>query len=72
MNINIIKDKLNVCKGQVMSFRFNGSRNQIEEFCGKIVELYDYVFTIMPENSNFLKSFSYSDILIRKLIVLNS
>lgn len=72
MNIEKVKNKLNNCKGQVLNFRFNGSRNQIEEFTGEIVEIYDYIFTIKPENSDFLKSFSYSDVLIKKLVVINS
>lgn len=71
MNIEKVRNKLNNYKGQTLNFRFNGSRNQIEEFTGKIVEIYDYVFVIRPDNSNFLKSFSYSDVLIRKLVVLS-
>ena len=31
---------------------------------------YDSIFTIMTSQNNFLKSFSYSDILMKKLIVL--
>lgn len=72
MNIDNVKNKLNNCKGKVLNFRFNGSRNQIEEFCGEIVEVYDYVFTIKPINCDFLKSFSYSDVLIKKLVVINA
>lgn len=71
MNIELVKDKLNNYKGKTLNFRFNGSRNQIEEFSGKIVETYDSIFTIMVEEKNFLKSFSYSDVLIKKLVVLN-
>jgi len=72
MNIEKVKDKVSRYKGQTLNFRFNGSRNQIEEFSGVIVETYDYIFTIMIEESNFLKSFSYSDVLMKKLVVLNS
>ena len=38
MNIEFIKDKMANYKGQTLSFRFNGSRNQIEEFEGIIVD----------------------------------
>lgn len=72
MNIETVKNKVSEYKGQTLNFRFNGSRNQIEEFSGVIVETYDYIFTIMIEESNFLKSFSYSDVLMKKLVVLNS
>lgn len=71
MNIDKIKDKVATYKGQTLKFRFNGSRNQIEEFSGIIVETYNSVFTIMTSDSNFLKSFTYSDVLMKKLVVLN-
>lgn len=70
MNIEKVKKKVNEYKGQMLNFRFNGSRNQIEEFSGVIIGTYDYIFTVMIEESKFLKSFSYSDILIKKLVVL--
>ena len=71
MNIDNIKDKVATYKGQTLKFRFNGSRNQVEEFSGTIVETYDSIFTIMTNESNFLKSFTYSDVLMKKLVVLN-
>ena len=51
-------------------FRFNGVRNQNEEFSGKIVGVYPAIFTIELENK-VIKSFSYSDMLIKKLVVLS-
>ena len=71
MNIEKVKDKVATYKGQTLNFRFNGSRNQIEEFEGIIVGTYDSIFTIMTSDNNFLKSFSYSDILMKKLVVLS-
>ena len=71
MNIEKVKNKVATYKGQTLKFRFNGSRNQIEEFQGVIVGTYDSIFTIMTSESRHLKSFSYSDILIKKLVVLN-
>lgn len=68
MNIEKIKSKLYAEKGKICKFKYNGSRNQIEEFSGFINELYDYVFTIKLYNSNNkLKSFSYSDVLTNTL-----
>ena len=32
MNIEKVRNKINSYKGQTLHFRFNGSRNQIEEF----------------------------------------
>ncbi|MDD6223526.1 MAG: Veg family protein [bacterium] len=71
MNIEKVKLRVNEYKGKKLHFRFNGSRNQIEEFSGIIEGTYDYVFTIRTHENNFLKSFSYSDVLMKKLVVLN-
>ncbi len=61
--INKIKEMVNNKKGVICKFRFNGARNQIEEFDGVIEGVYNYIFTIKTINSE-IKSFSYSDILI--------
>ena len=66
--INKIKEDIKNQKGKKLRFRFNGSRNQIEEFEGIIVETYNYIFTIrISNNKNELKSFTYSDVLIDNL-----
>lgn len=64
--INKIRDIINEKKGLKGKFRFNGARNQIEEFEGFIDGVYNFVFTIKTIN-NITKSFSYSDILIGNL-----
>lgn len=69
MNIDKIRKKIDSYKGQIINFRFNGSRNQIEEFSATIVDTYSAVFTVRLMDSNFVKSFSYSDVLIKKLIL---
>ncbi len=66
--INKIKKDIENKKGKVLKFRFNGARNQIEEFEGIIVEAYNYIFTIKTvDEKEELKSFTYSDILINNL-----
>ena len=68
MNIQKIKNKLEQNKGKEIKFRFNGSRNQVEEFKGVIEKTYNYVFTIRLSNTyNQRKSFSYSDVLTDSL-----
>ena len=47
MNIEMLKNRISNYKGKTLNFRFNGSRNQIEEFSGKIIETYDSIFTII-------------------------
>lgn len=60
----IEKVKQRVCdlKGKKIKFRYNGSRNQVEEFEGEIVSCYNYVFVIETDKIN--RSFSYSDVFI--------
>ena len=66
--INKIKENIKSKKGEKLKFRFNGARNQIEEFEGIITEAYNYIFTIQTINSkNEIKSFTYSDVLIDNL-----
>lgn len=70
MNIEKIKEKLESYKGKTINFRFNGSRNQIEEFQGVIENIYKYVFTIkLKNNDSIRKSFSYADVLTDSLEV---
>ena len=71
MTIEKVRDKVNSYKGKNLKFRFNGSRNQIEEFEGTIINTYDAVFIIRLQDNQRIKSFSYSDVLIKKLVVLS-
>ena len=69
--INKIKDDIRNKKGQKLHFRFNGARNQIEEFDGIIIEVYNYIFMIKTiDERQELKSFTYSDILIDNLEII--
>lgn len=68
MNIKKIKMQLEQSKGKEFQFRFNGSRNQIEEFSGTIENTYNYIFIIRTnDKNNQLKSFTYSDVLTDSL-----
>ena len=68
MNINKIKERLENYKGELVKFKFNGSRNQVEEFQGIIENTYDYIFTIkLDDEHQIRKSFSYSDVLMDSL-----
>ena len=68
-SIEKIKSRMDSYKGQELYFRFHGSRNQIEEFFGTITSTYDSVFIISLKEGQFIKSFSYSDVLMRKLVI---
>ena len=60
--INLVKDRVSKFLGKEVMFRYNGSRNQIEEFSGTITCCYKFVFTI--DTGDLIRSFSYSDVLI--------
>lgn len=64
MNIAKIRENLESKKGKLIHFKYNGARNQIEEFDGVIENTYKAVFTIrLDEQNNKIKSFTYSDVL---------
>lgn len=68
MSIAKIKRKLENYKGEIIRFKYNGSRNQIEEFEGTIENTYNYIFTIKLDNGkDQRKSFSYTDVLTDSL-----
>ena len=66
--ISKIKEKLSDDIGKELHFKFNGARNQIEEFDGYIENTYNFIFTIKTTGEQeLLKSFTYSDVLIENL-----
>lgn len=68
--MNKIKNKVIENVGIRHKFKFNGSRNQVEEFEGIINGTYNKVFTILV-NDNTIKSFSYSDVLTNNLEIID-
>ena len=68
--ISKIKDDLKGKLGKPLHFRFNGARNQIEEFDGCIENTYNFIFTIKLEGDQRIKSFTYSDVLIENLEIM--
>ena len=69
--IDKIRKDLISKKDKILNFRYNGTRNQIEEFKGIIVGIYNNIFTIKILEKEELKSFAYSDILIGNLEIYN-
>lgn len=67
MNKNKIIEEIKRYKGKVMRFKYNGARNQIEEFKGTIEEMYNSVFIIRLDDKKTLKSFTYSDVINKSL-----
>ncbi len=69
MMIDNIRNQLNSHLSKRLHFRFNGSRNQIEEFNGVIKQLFPRVFTIELDNG-MTRSFSYSDVATNLLEII--
>ena len=67
LNKTKVKDKIELIKGKIIHFKYNGFRNQIEEFDGIIENTYNSIFTIKINESNCIKSFSYNDIINESL-----
>lgn len=67
MNTEKIKNALKEFVGENLLFRVNLGRNKKEHFEGIIVGLYPSVFTI--QTNNVTKSYSYSDILTKDVII---
>ena len=70
MTLDKIKEEVYRNKGVVKSFVFKGSRNQLDTFEGVITDLYPAIFTIKLLDDQ-IKSFSYSDILIENLRIID-
>jgi len=67
LNINLIKNKiieLNNCK---LKIKINLGRNKYEYLEGKIDKIYKNIFTVMTNKG--IKSFSYSDVATKAVII---
>lgn len=72
MTIDKIKEFVKSNKGIEHSFRFKGTRNQIDEFNGIITDMYQAIFIIsVTSNGSRVKSFSYSDLLTENLEIID-
>ena len=61
--IDKIKKELLELKNKKVDLKVNNLRNKSEIVTGKIIEYYDRLF-ILEKESDLLRSFNYSDILI--------
>ena len=68
--IGEIKQTLTDLKGKSIKIKYNLGRNKYEVYDVVIDELYDYVFTVSIKDQEFVKSFSYADV-ISKLIKID-
>ncbi len=70
MNKELLRVKLLDKKGDNLHFIFNGSRNQVEEFNGRIIKAFPSIFLIETEEAiPRIKSFSYNDVITSNLVI---
>ena len=69
MMLDSIKQYVIENVGLQHKFIYKGSRNQVEEFYGRIKDIYPKIFTIILSD-NKIKAFSYSDILVSNLKII--
>jgi len=67
LNINIIKNKIKLLQNEKLKIKVNLGRNKYEYLEGKIIKMHPNIFTIMTNKG--LKSFSYSDIVTKAVII---
>lgn len=71
MNVDIVRNRIEQRKGKNYSFRFNGNRNQIEEFDGVIIDTYPAIFIIESKDEDKIRAFSYNDIITSSLEIID-
>ena len=67
MTLDSVKSFIKSNVNKNLNFKYNGSRNQVVKFSGKIVNIYPCVFIIRSNDNDFVRSFAYSDVLIGNL-----
>lgn len=70
MNVDKVRDEVKSKEGKILHFKFNGSRNQIVEFDGEIIETHHSIFVVKLVDDNNIKSFSYSDLITSSLEIM--
>lgn len=67
MNIEKIKNNIISLKGKEVRLFVNLGRNKEESYVGVIENIYPKIFTVKADN--ITKSFSYSDVLTKMLVI---
>ncbi len=67
MNPNVIRENLEVHKGERVLVKIYGMRNKNDSFIGILRDIYPKIFTI--EVGNSIRSFSYSEIINKEVVI---
>lgn len=69
MNIDRLRSIISSYIDKDYTFLYQGMRGQNEKFVGRVIKIYPRTFLIKT-NHGYIKSFSYSDFLLKILRVL--
>lgn len=67
MKVEEVKEKLHEHLGEKALIKYNLGRNKYEEYQVKIKKLYNHVFLVELKEGNKVKSFSYSDVIMKTI-----
>lgn len=67
MNIEKIKKRIEILKNDKLKIKINLGRKKYEYLEGKILKMHSNIFTIMTNKG--IKSFSYSDVATKAIII---
>ena len=67
MNIDKVKNQINDLKNNKLKIKVNIGRNKYEYYEGNIKDIYPNLFTM--ETNNGMKSFTFSDIITKTVIL---
>lgn len=67
MNIEVVKEKMQLHINEKVEISVYGLRNKTEYFIGTLSKMYPYIFTVLVNGVE--KSFNYVDIITGDLIV---
>ena len=70
-SINEVKQMVCDCKAKRVAVRVNLGRNKRIDYCGVLSGIYPALFTVRPDDEDFLgkTSYSYSDVLCGNVVI---
>ena len=70
-NINDVKRMVNACRAKRVAVRVNLGRNKRVDYCGVLSGIYPALFTVRPDDEDFLgkTAYSYSDVLCGNVVI---
>lgn len=68
IDLNEVKEKIKMLKGQNVEMSINRGRKKIELVSGIVKDVYPSVFTVVIKDQTLLQTFSYFDVLCGKVV----